>query len=68
MKLPVDAIIAADKIKLYLLKHRQEDDKSRYLAQAGYGVENWQQLERDLREQILVKDAVFLEESAYGQL
>lgn len=58
MRLPTDAIIAINKIKNYLLTQRAEDDKSRYLEQAGYSTENWKQLEIDLRQQILVKDAL----------
>lgn len=58
MKLPSDAIIATAKLTKYLLVWRDADDKSQFLAQAGYGQENWQQLEADLRKQILPLDAV----------
>jgi hypothetical protein len=57
MKLPADAIIAPAKLMNYLLIFRPVDDKSKFLAQAGYGTENWQQLELDLRNQILPLDA-----------
>ena len=53
MKLPLDAIIAIAKLTRYLLIWRDADDKSQFLTQAGYGQENWQQLEADLRRQIL---------------
>jgi hypothetical protein len=58
MKLPLDAIIASAKLTVYLLVWRNADDKSQFLAQAGYSQENWQQLEADLRNQILTLDAV----------
>lgn len=58
MKLPPDAIIATAKLTKYLLVWRDADDKSKFLAQAGYGQDNWQQLEADLRSQILPLEAV----------
>ncbi len=36
MKLPQDAIIAEAKITRYLLQWKPEDDKSKFLSQAGY--------------------------------
>jgi len=41
-----------------LLVRREVDDKSKFLAKAGYSLENWQQLEADLRNQILPLEAV----------
>lgn len=58
MKLPPDAVIAPAKLTKYLLVWRDADDKSKFLAQAGYNLENWQQLETDLRNQILPLEAV----------
>lgn len=66
MKLSPDAIIAEAKLTQYLLKPLPQDDKSKFLAQAGYSQENWQQLEKDLREQILPLDAVFTEQTRFG--
>lgn len=57
MKLSRDAVIASAKLTKYLLVWREVDDKSKFLAQAGYGQENWQQLEADLRNQILSLEA-----------
>lgn len=62
MKLPIDSIIAPAKLTHYLLVFRPVDDKSQFLAQAGYRLENWQQLEADLRSQILSLDAVLSDE------
>lgn len=58
MKLSRDAIIAEAKLTKYLLVWRDADDKSRFLEQAGYTLENWKQLEADLRNQILPLEAV----------
>lgn len=68
MKLPKNAIISDPKSKGYLLAPRKRNDKSKCLAQAGYTLKNWRNLESDLRNQILAKDALFLESSAYGDL
>ncbi|MEM9214493.1 MAG: DUF6883 domain-containing protein [Cyanobacteria bacterium P01_F01_bin.150] len=62
MKLSQDATIASAKLTRYLLIWREADDKSKFLAQAGYDQDNWQQLEQDLRTQILPKDAVLSDE------
>ena len=58
MNLSPDAVIAEAKLKKYLLVWREADDKSKFLAQAGYTLANWQQLEAALRSQILPLEAV----------
>lgn len=68
MKLPGDALIASEKLTKYLLLRRPVGDKSEFLKQAGYTVNNWKQLEQDIREQILTKDAVSIERTFYGEL
>jgi hypothetical protein len=68
MKLPADATIASTKVSQYLLAHRKRNDKSAWLAQAGYTVENWQILEKDLRTQILPLEATLTDNSPYGQI
>jgi hypothetical protein len=44
-----------------------KDDKSQYLALAGYTLDNWEQLQRDLREQILGLEANLAGATRYGQ-
>lgn len=66
MKLPPDALIAPDKLTRYLLRWRPEDDKSAFLAKAGYTLENSEQLRQDIQNQILSLDASFLESTEYG--
>ncbi len=68
MKLPSTAVISAEKIKNYLLKPRKRNDKSKWLAKAGYALANWQQLEKDLWTQILSLDAVPTDKTIFGQV
>jgi hypothetical protein len=67
MKLPRDATIDPRKITDYLLKRRQEDDKSAFLAQGGYTLENAPRLLADIREQILTLEAEALGPFEYGE-
>lgn len=68
MKLPIDSLIANVKLKDYLLLHKRRNDKSQWLAQVGYTLENWQLLENDLRTQILSLDATITDQTKYGQM
>lgn len=68
MKLSSNVIISSEKLTRYLLVKRPVGDKSEFLKQAGYTLENWERLEQDLRQQILSKDAVSLEKTKYGEL
>ncbi len=68
MKLPENTIIASEKLISYLLVFKQRNDKSQWLATAGYTLKNWQQLENDLRTQILSGEAVATENTPYGQM
>jgi hypothetical protein len=68
MKLPADAIIASEKLADYLLSEQPREDKSHFLAEAGYTKANPEQLRRDLREQVLPLDATPLPSRGYGDL
>ena len=68
MKLPADALIAPEKLTGYLLRWRPEDDKSAFLARAGYTVENSDRLRQDIQTQLLPLDAEFLEITEYGSM
>jgi len=68
MKLPKDTFISQEKLTEYLLVFRSRNDKSQWLAKAGYTLENWKTLEKDLREQILPNEAVPIENTNYGQI
>jgi hypothetical protein len=62
-----EAEISPRKLTQYLLVLLPKDDKSQFLAKAGYGLDNWQQLEQDLREQILPLEAIPTQMTPYGQ-
>lgn len=62
-----NAIIAQEKLTKYLLVWQQQNDKSQFLEQAGYTLKNWQQLEQDLRTQILPLKAIPTIKTKYGQ-
>ena len=68
MKLPGNTLIAQEKLIQYLLVQRKRNDKSQWLAKAGYTLENWRLLENDLRNQILSLDAILIENTRYGQM
>jgi hypothetical protein len=66
VKLPADAVIAKRKVANYLLAWRPENDKSQFLAQAGYTTEHADQLADDIRRQLLSREAEFEESTEYG--
>ena len=66
MKLPADSIVARAKMADYLLKWQPENDKSQFLAQAGYSAARADLLAQDIRSQLLPLDAVFEETTEYG--
>ena len=49
MRIPVDAIIPEEKLTHYLLIPRARDDKSKFLAQAGFTQENPEALLAELK-------------------
>ena len=67
VRLSLNSVIAPAKLTNYLLVRLPKDDKSQFLFQAGYTLENWQQLEQDLRSQILSLEAEPIENTQYGQ-
>lgn len=67
MLLPANALISPEKLIRYLLRPRKRNDKSTWLAQAGYSIETWRVLENDLRRQILSLEAVPTDHTQYGQ-
>jgi hypothetical protein len=67
MKLPSDAIVARSKVVKYLLEWRPENDKSRFLSQAGYAASQPDRLEEDIRRQLLPLEAELEETTEYGE-
>jgi len=68
MKLSQDAKIAPEKLTRYLLVKRAVGDKSEFLKLAGYTLDNWQQLEQDIRRQLLPEEAVAAKETSYENI
>src|SRR5882724_1719590 len=66
MKLPPDTFIAPEKLTRYLLVRQSRAVKSKFLAKAGYNLENADQLLADLRRQILPLDAEPSEKNQFG--
>lgn len=62
-----NAVILEAKLTQYLLVLLPKDNKSQFLALAGYTLENWQRLERDMRKQILSLKAIPTQNTSYGQ-
>lgn len=58
MRIPPDAVIDETKFTRYLLVSRQWDDKSGYLRQVGFELENWPDLPGAMRRLADVVDAV----------
>lgn len=68
MRLGEGAVIAEEKLRLYLLAPRLRNDKSGFFAEAGYTQLDWRRLETDLREQILPLEAELSRRTPYGDL
>ena len=66
MKLPPDSVIAPAKLHEYLLKRRDVDDKSGFLALAGYDRSQADRLEGDIRS-LLSLEAESVETTEYAE-
>lgn len=66
MKLPANTIILRRKASEYLLQKRRDDDKSGFLALAGYTAQDADRLIRDIREQLFPLEAEFHGQTKYG--
>ena len=68
MKLSRNATIAHEKMANYLLQWRPENDKSRFLGNAGYTEKDGEQLAQDIKDQLLCLEAEFEETTEYGEM
>jgi hypothetical protein len=70
MKIPNSdrAVIEPSKLTEYLLntEHKRGGAKAKLLIQFGYSIDNWQQLEIDIRRFHLTEDVNLITETAYG--
>jgi hypothetical protein len=58
MRIPPDALIPAGKLTNYLLVRKAQNDKSRYLARGGFGLDNPAALNAAIRQLTSEVDAV----------
>ena len=66
MKLPENVVIADDKLLQYLLLPREENDKSEFLAIAGYTLDTWEVLKKDLNDPAKAHEIADTVTSLYG--
>ena len=66
MKIPDDAVIPEEKLTRYLLVPRLKDDKSKYLAQAGFTQANPEDLLTAISQLIANNEAVEDNTNEYG--
>jgi len=59
--------IPDQKLTQYLLIELPKDDKSKFLAQANYTLDNWQTLKQDLYNLAISEAAEYLNETVYGK-
>jgi hypothetical protein len=61
----MEIIIESAKITHYLLIPKEKNDKSKFLNELGYALENWQELEADIRKIALENEAVFQKDAPF---
>ncbi|WP_013325679.1 DUF6883 domain-containing protein [Gloeothece verrucosa] len=66
MKLPQPVIIPDDKLTKYLLIYREQDDKSKFLSQAGFTHANPETLKNSLLELVSTTEAIEDITNEYG--
>ena len=66
MRIPPDARIPEEKVTRYLLTHREHDDKSRFLALAGFTQENPEELLTAIRNLADDSEAIEEDNNEYG--
>ena len=66
VKIPEDALIPDSKLTQYLLVFREQDDKSKFLAQAGFTLDNAEALKSAPHKLITDVEAEEDEDNAYG--
>ncbi len=67
MKIPIDASIPLAKLTNYLLIPKKQDDKSQFLAQAGFALANPEDLILALRQLTQNTEAVLQKSNLYGR-
>jgi hypothetical protein len=67
VKIPLDAVVPREKLTRYLLAPKPKNDKSRFLARAGFTQTNPDGLEEALRRLIAEEEAVADRDDQYGR-
>ena len=67
LKIPSNAIIPQEKLTHYLLIFKPQDDKSKFLAQAGFTLDNPQDLLTAIYQLIETEKAIQDGDNEYGQ-
>ena len=66
MRIPADALVPGEKLTKYLLVHREWDDKAKFLAKAGFGLQNAPRLLAAIRKLAAEAEAVEDGANEYG--
>ena len=61
----MEIIIESAKITHYLLIPKEKNDKSKFLKELGYTIENWQELETDIRKIVIENEAIFQKDAPF---
>src|SRR5207249_4985615 len=67
VRIPPDAILAPEKISGYLLVPKPRNDKSRYLARAGFTADNPDALASQIRRLTGASDPVSVRTTGFGE-
>ena len=67
MKMSSNLVIENAKLTRYLLIYQPKDDKSKYLAQYGYTLENWQVLKQAIIEAVQGQDIEEITQTDWGK-
>jgi hypothetical protein len=69
MHIPIDKIeIPPEKITDYLLVLKEKNDKSAFLAQLGYTIENWSLLIDDIKSIVADNEAILQQNTPFGDM
>ena len=69
MHIPAEKVeISAEKITDYLLVQKEKNDKSEFLSKLGYKIENWIELEKDIRTLVEVNEAYLQQTTPFGDM
>lgn len=65
--MPSKLVIQNEKLTRYLLMYQHKDDKSKFLADYGYTLENWEILKQDILEVVTNTEIDEVSQTAWGK-